>query len=167
MPRPRSISTPVFQLNRRPRSKKSNWFLRLLIPTRITRMTYSCRCPLLVGMTQFIWELFTWDRQRVRLPRWYSILVLSTLLSPVLSAMTRPRAILNSRNMILSPARSYRGTNWTRGARPRPTTCTSQTPTRFSPRLRQSLLTDLPNCKVSSGKITLACSHWGPLSHRA
>ena len=111
-------------------------------------------------MMPFTWEPSIWALQAVNQPKLCSTPVASTLPSPQLSVMIKLQVTSNSRNMTHSQVLSYKETNWTRDARPRHTTCINLTLIRFFQKHLQSSLTDQPNFKDSSGKITLACSHW-------
>jgi len=109
-------------------------------------------------MMPFTWEPSTWALQAVNQPKWSSTQVASTSPSPPLFATIKHQVTSNSRNMTRYQAPLYKETNWTRDARPKLTTCINLTLIRSSRKPHQSSLTAPPNCRVSSGKITLASS---------
>lgn len=119
---------------------------------------FKCHWP--AEMTPFTWVPYTWALQSVNQPKWCSTLVVSTWPSPQLFATIKPPETSNSRNTTHYRVPSCKETNWTRDARPKPTTCINLTLIRFFRKPHQSWLTAPPNCKDSSGKITHASSLW-------
>lgn len=110
-------------------------------------------------MMRYIWVLSIWDLQTVNQLRLSLTQVVNTSLLPVLFATIKLPVTSNLRNTILSLDLSSKEINLMIGARLSLTICINQILIKFYLKLPPSLLTDLPNYKDSSGKITLASSH--------
>jgi hypothetical protein len=110
-------------------------------------------------MMPYIWELSIWDLLTVNQLRLSLTQVVNTSLSPVLSAMIKLPVTSNLRNTIRSLDLSCKEINLMIGVRLSLTICINQILIKFYLKHPPSLLTDLPNYKDSSGKITLASSH--------
>lgn len=150
-------------MNQRPsilqKRMKSNLSLKLLTPLKIIKTIYNCKSHLHLEMMPFIWELCTWDLQRVSQPELYLILVLNIWPLLLHFATTKPQEILSSRSTIPFQVLLSRETNWMKDARLKLMTWKSQIPTRFFLKHLPSWPTALLNCKGSFGKIMPASSH--------
>ena len=149
----------LINLLKRPlRRMSNNWYRNKQIHRRTTPMIFNCRCHWPAETTPSTWEPSTWDRPSVSQLELFSILDLSTWLLPVHCATIPLPAISNLRSTTHYPANSCRETSLTRDARLKLTICINPTLIRSSRRHLQNLLMAQPNCRVSSGKITLASS---------
>ena len=122
----------------------------------ITEMIFNFRFLLTAETMPFTSEQCSWDHQQVSLQRLSSILDQSTWQSPVYYVMIALLELLSSRNTIHLMVDLSKETKCTRDARRKLMTCTNQTLNKFCPKLHQSWLMDLPSCRASSGKTTLA-----------
>lgn len=147
-------------LRLRPRPSRSNWSQKWLINPKTIRMICNCRCPWPVVMTPSTWVHFIWAPQLVSQPMLSLILAQSTWLWPLPFAMTRPLETSNLRSMIHYLAPLCRETSSLRGVELKPTTCTSQTPTRSCQKHHLNWHTDRLSSKASFGRTTPASSPW-------
>jgi len=139
---------------------KSSLFLKLLMPQKITRTIYSYKFHLLQEMMLYIWVPCIWDLQRVNQPELCLILDQNTLLSHLLSVMTKHQVTSSSRSTTRYQVPSFKETNWMKDARLRHMIWKNLIPIRFFQKPLQNWPMDLLNCKDSFGKTMPVSSHW-------